>query len=90
MHWSGCRETLPLTRLLSLSGAKTNLQNQLLDLQKVPETPGRGDGGGSSGVVSGLSSHEPGQPLLGTNSRNAWHSFECFLWKILVNVYPLT
>lgn len=48
-HWSGCQETLPLTRLLSPSGAKTNRQNQLFDLEKVPETPGRDDGGGGGG-----------------------------------------
>ena len=90
-HWSGCQETLPLMRLLSPSGAKTNRQNQLLDLEKVPETRARGDGGGGGGrVVSGLSSHEPGQPLPETNSRSTWHCLECFLWEILVNVYPLT
>lgn len=41
-------------------------------------------------MVSRLRSHEPSQPPLGTNSRSAWHSLECFLWKMLVNVCPLT
>lgn len=41
-------------------------------------------------MVSRLRSHEPSQSPLGTNSRSAWHSLECFLWKILVDVCPLT
>lgn len=32
--------------VLSLAGAKTNRQNQLLDLEKVPENPAEGDGWG--------------------------------------------